>query len=229
MTDHSGSATTGEQRPRSPHSLEPTMNTNPTTKRKRNWTHLTVLAIVRGYMIGALSISFTHIITTAGMLGLHGWQAGTTPFAIDGYAVLGLIARSHRFAPATQRMGLRLQISAGILSLACNIYAGHTIGERIYGALIVGAFIVAEIVAGRLFPAAAPAPVPTAEELQAAQRSASASKAAATRKANKEAAAAKKAAAAERRRLAKLARDAELAAMADGEVPANAPVSPAVI
>lgn len=144
----------------------------------RNWTYLIVATIVRLYMIGALAISFDHIITAAGMLGLHGWQAYTVPFAIDGFAVLGMIGRSARFAESTQRTGLKLQAAAGTLSLAANIYAGHTRGEQIYGALIVTAFIVAEWYAGKLRPA------PAAKTAVDPRRSEAARKAAATRKAN---------------------------------------------
>jgi hypothetical protein len=143
-----------------------------------NWTYLTVASIVRVYMLGALAISFGHIVTASHMLGLTGWQAWTVPFAIDGFALLGMIGRSARFSADTQRTGFRLQIAAGAVSLVANVYAGHTPGERLYGALIVAAFIVAEWYAAKLRPA--PVVIPT----QAQRRSASAKKAAATRKAN---------------------------------------------
>lgn len=186
---------------------------------RRNWTYIAVCVIVRAYMLGALAISFRHIITAADLLALHGWQAWTVPFAVDGFAVLGMIGRSARFAPATQRTGLRLQAGAGLVSLAANIYAGHTLGERLYGALIVSAFIVAEWYAGKL----APAVVQTAST----RRSEAAKRAAVTKKANAAAEAERKAAAAERRRQARLTREAER--MAAGYVPANAPVSPATV
>lgn len=143
----------------------------------KNATYLTVSAIVRIYMLGALAVSFGHIITASHMLGLGGWQAYTVPFAIDGFAILGMIGRSSHFAASTQRTGFRLQIAAGALSLVANVYAGHTIGERLYGALIVAAFIVAEWYAAKLRPA--PPVVPTAAE----RRSAAAKRGAATRKA----------------------------------------------
>ena len=143
-----------------------------------NRTYLLVAAIVRLYMIGALAVSFTHIVTASHLLGLEGWQAWTVPFAIDGFALLGMIGRSARFSADTQRTGFRLQITAGAVSLIANVYAGHTVGERLYGALIVAAFIVAEWYAAKLRPA--PVVVPT----EAERRSAAAKKAAATRKAN---------------------------------------------
>jgi hypothetical protein len=152
----------------------------------RNWTYTLVTAIVRLYMLGALAISFSHIITAASLLQLHGWQAYTTPFFIDGFAVLGMIGRSHRFETSTRRSGFRLQMAAGALSFACNIFAGHTIGERLYGALVVVGFVAAEWYGAKLAPAA-PAQ-PTDVEVLAAKRSAAAAKGAATRKANREAA-----------------------------------------
>jgi len=187
--------------------------------RRSNLTYLAVAGIVRVYMLGALAISFHHIIiTAAGLLGLTGWQAWTVPFAIDGFAVLGMIGRSHRFAASTQRTGLRLQAAAGALSLACNVYAGHTLGERLYGALIVTAFVVAEWYAGKLRPA----PVPPAEPTVSDRRSQAARKAAVTRKANVEAKASAAADRAERRRLARQVRDLENTYAGDA-----APVSPA--
>lgn len=176
----------------------------------RNRTYLIVLLIVRAYMLGALAVSFGHIITAAHLLQLNGWQAWTTPFAIDGLAVLGLIGRSARFAEATRRTGFRLQLGAGVVSLGCNVFAGHTIGERIYGALIVTLFVVAEWYGSKLAPAA---PSASAEDLAAAElaakRSASAVKAAATRKRNADAAA--KAERAETRRIRAAARALEAA------------------
>jgi signal transduction histidine kinase len=183
-----------------------------------NGLYLTVATIVRCYMLGALAISFGHIITAAGLLGLTGWQAWTVPFAIDGFAVLGMIGRSCRFAASTQRTGLRLQACAGLLSLACNVYAGQTVGERLYGALIVSAFVVAEWYAGKLCPAPAPMPEPTVSD----KRSAAARKAAATRKANTEAKAAAEADRRERRRLARQVAQLEKSYAGD-----PAPVSPA--
>lgn len=202
-----------------------------TTKPQRNWTYLIAITIVRAFMAGAAAISFSHIITTANMLGLHGWQAWTTPFAIDGFAALGMLGRSRRFAEQTRRVGLRFAIAAGLISLAANIYAGHTVGERIYGVIVVLAFVSAEQYADRMAPApAAPVVVePSAEELATAKRSEAAKKAAATRAANKatKTTAAKKAAATRAAKKAALA--AELAELVDGYTPADAPVSPAPI
>jgi hypothetical protein len=203
---------------------------------RKNLKYLIVATIVRIYMLGALAISFNHIITAASMVHLTGWQAWTAPFVIDGFAVLGMIGRSRSFATTTQRTGLLFQAGAGVLSLTCNIYAGHTLGERIYGAAIVSAFVAAEYYAGKLFPAT-PAETETPEQVAAAKRSAAAKQAAITRAANKAAQASKSGKAAaqrEHRRLAAATKRAEAAAtkelekMAAGEIPANAPTSPAL-
>lgn len=154
------------------------------TKAPRNWTYLTVLSITRLYLAGALAISFMHIVTTAHLLDLTGWQAMTTPFAIDGMAVLGLIGRSHRWEPSTRRAGLVLQAGAGAVSLFCNVYAGHTIGQRIYGALIVVLFVVAEWYANKLRPAPAAGTV----DAKHAARSEAAKRGAETKRRNREAA-----------------------------------------
>jgi hypothetical protein len=156
-----------------------------------------IKAIVKLYFIGALAVSFNHIVTAAHKLQLLGWQSFTTPFAIDGIAVIGMVMRSERWSDETNRTGFRVQMGAGALSLVCNVFAGNTLGERIYGVLIVALFIFSEWLSDRLVTRAAAtkaaeiaelealAAQPTAEEIAAQQRSERARKAAATRKANK--------------------------------------------
>jgi len=187
-----------------------------TTTRTTNWTYVLVATIVRAFMLGAAAISFGHIVATSHALGL-GWEAWTVPAFVDGLAVLGLVGRSARFAGSTQRAGLRLMAGAGLLSLACNVYAGHNLGQRLYGVLVVAGFIAAEWYAVKLRPA----PVPTVEvkpgrrcepdctcrKHAKAKILTPAQKAAITR--------------AQRRA------DRELTAMTAGFVPADAPVSPA--
>lgn len=192
----------------------------------RNWTYLLVALIVRAFMLGAAAISFTHIVATSHSLGL-GWEAWTVPGFVDGLAVLGLIGRSKRFAAETQRAGLVLMAGAGALSLACNVYAGHNLGQQLYGVLVVAGFIAAEWYSMKLRPA--PAVVAELADEAAAKRSAAAVKAAATRAARKAeqdaakaVAAEQRAAAAERRRLAR-----EVAGLEASFAAADAPVSPA--
>lgn len=119
---------------------------------KRNWTYILVAVIVRAFMLGAAAISFSHIVATSHALGL-GWEAWTVPGFVDGLAVLGLIGRGPKFAPSTQRAGLRLMAGAGLLSLACNVYAGHNLGQQLYGVLVVAGFIAAEWYSMKLRPA----------------------------------------------------------------------------
>lgn len=192
---------------------------------KRNWTYLTALVIVYGFLLGTAAGSFHHIVIVGDRLGL-GWEAWTVPFLVDGIALMGKMGRGRRFAESTQRAGLRLMAFGGTLSLACNIYAGENLGQRCFGGLLVAGFLIVEWYAGRLSPAAPAVPA------KSAARSAAAVKAAATRAARKADAAAAKAAAAEQRAAAaerrRLNRQvAELEAMAAGYVPADAPVSPA--
>jgi signal transduction histidine kinase len=149
------------------------------------------------------------------------------PGFIDGLAMLGLLGRSARFAPSTQRAGLALMTGMGSLSLACNVYAGHNLGQRLYGVLVVTVFVVAEWYAMKLRPA--PAPVVTVSERrsEAAKRGAlkaqqtKAQKAAEALKAQAECDA-KSAAARERRRLAR-----QVAELEHSFTAADAPVSPA--
>lgn len=149
-------------------------------------TYWTVKVIITAFMFGAAAVSFMHIVHTAAALGL-GVERWTVPFIVDGLAVLGLIGRSKRFAASTQAAGLKLTIGAGILSLAANVAAGENLGQRIYGALIVAAFITAEWYGAKL----SPAPVVVEEridEAKRARRAEGARKAAVTRAANKAAA-----------------------------------------
>jgi hypothetical protein len=172
------------------------VNTTPKTA-----TYYFVRLTVIAFMALTAVISFMHIVHTSAMLGLT-WERWTVPFLIDGFAGLGLIGRSARFAPTTRRAGTAITITAGLLSLACNVAAGSTVGGRIYGVLIVAVFVTAEWYGTKLVPATVVVE-PTADEIAAqelsAKRSAAAVKAAATRKKN--AAAAAKADRAESRRI----------------------------
>jgi hypothetical protein len=117
-----------------------------------NPTHIIVALIVHAVMALALYLSFGHIIEACASLGLFGFQAYTAPLFIDGFMILGRIGRSRKFAPDTRKVGMRIQIGATLISFAANIYSGHTIGERIYGGLVIVGFILAEIYAEKLRP-----------------------------------------------------------------------------
>lgn len=109
-----------------------------------------IRSVVRFYLIGTLVISFTHIIHAAAMLGLVGWQAYTVPLFIDGFAVLALAGQSkavlaHAEDPeGAKRFAFRLQLVAGGLSLIANVFAGATLGEKVFGGIVVAGFLVAE-------------------------------------------------------------------------------------
>lgn len=139
-----------------------------------------VKLIVRLYFIGALIASATHIIGSAGKLGLHGVEAWTTPALIDGIAIIGLVMRSEQFSARTRKIGFRVQMIAGLLSLAANIYAGDTLGERIYGVMIVALFIFSEWLSDQIESAE----IDRAREA-AAKKATAQAKAKATREANK--------------------------------------------
>lgn len=150
----------------------------PTTE-PRNWTYVAVRSIIWFLMLTAIGASYTHIVHLFNGWGLYGWQAWVAPVFIDGFALLGMIGRSKSFAPETQSMGLRIQISATAISVIANVWAGETIGQRVFGFMVVVGYVLAEIYGATMKPAA------TRAEIQAATRSQAAVKAAATRAANK--------------------------------------------
>ena len=184
--------------------------------RTHNWTYITVKTIVTLFMAGAASISFMHIIDVSHTLGL-GWEAWTVPFLVDGFAVLGLIGRSHRFAESTRRAGLKITAAMGLLSLTCNVMAGDNLGQRLYGVLVVGVFVFAEWYSGRLIAAPAP-PARTARRCEPGCTCRRHAKATALTPAQKGAIT-----------KARKRAERELAEMRDGYVPADAPVSPALV
>lgn len=139
-----------------------------------------VRAIAKLYFIAALAASFSHIITTADKIGLSGWEMWSTPFMIDGLAVIGLVMRGEAFSKATRRIGFRVQLTAGAVSLLANVYAASNVGGMIYGVAVVALFVGAEWLSDKIESAE----VDKAREA-AAKRTAAAQKAAQTRKANK--------------------------------------------
>jgi len=143
-----------------------------------------VSLVTRIYFLAAMTASFTHIITAAHKIGLTGWEAWSTPFMIDGLAVIGLVMRSEGFSKATRRTGFRTQITAGMISLVANVYAAHNLGGIVYGVGVVALFLAAEWLSGRIEGAEVDeAAAQEAAALAAKEkRSAAAQKAAATRK-----------------------------------------------
>lgn len=109
-----------------------------------------VQAIVKLYFVGALAGSFVHIISAAEKLGLSGWESWSTPFMIDGLALIGMVLRSEDFSQATRKLGFRVQMVMGAFSLIANVYAAKNIGGVIYGVMIVALYIAAEWITDRV-------------------------------------------------------------------------------
>jgi hypothetical protein len=174
---------------------------------------LLISVVVWLLLLLAAAVSATHIVETARKLGLHDWQAYTTPALIDLVAIVGKLSMAPMFSQAFRRSGFRLLMVGATLSLGCNIYAGENIGERAFGVLVVGAFMLLEHHATKAGRSAVVEPVEVVDEALKAKRSQAARKAAETRKRNQ----------------AKAARKPRAPRAADALVGlAEAPVSPAV-
>lgn len=113
-----------------------------------------VKAIVRSYFVAALIGSFTHVVHAAHKVGLHGWEMWSTPFMIDGIAIIGLIMRGDQFSDDTRRWGLITQYGAGTMSLIANVYAAENAGGMIYGVGIVALFLFSEFLSTKITSAA---------------------------------------------------------------------------
>jgi hypothetical protein len=109
-------------------------------------------------MVYALFVSADHITYVAHLMNLHGYQARTLFVFIDLPALIGKLLRLRYFSASTRRMGLKLMIFSGTLSLVCNVgsgwFEGGT-GPASYGVFIVTMFLVLENVVTRIKPAAA--------------------------------------------------------------------------
>lgn len=147
---------------------------------------LTVIRmVVWAFLAATAVISSTHIVDSGLRLGL-GWESWTLPMFIDGIALVGKLSMLPRFSPAFRKSGFRLLMVGGVLSLAANIYAGHNLGQRVFGVIVVVGFMLLESHAAKADRTAiAEAPAPTVDDALAAKRSAAARKGAATRAANK--------------------------------------------
>lgn len=157
------------------------MSSKPTRDRALS----TINVVVWGFMVAAAALSSTHIVESGQHLGLD-WESWTLPMFVDGIAVVGKVSMLPRFSPAFRKSGFRLLMLGGSLSLAANVYAGHNLGQRLFGVLVVAGFMALEshaTKASRSVAIAAPDEPEVNDELKA-KRSASAKKAAATRKRN---------------------------------------------
>ncbi len=100
--------------------------------------------IVKAYFVAALGGSFTHIITAAERLGLHGWEATIVPFLIDGMFLIAMVLRGETYSARTRMIGLRVQIIMGFLSLSANITATRSAGGVLLAVLLVGGMVFSE-------------------------------------------------------------------------------------
>ena len=161
--------------------------------RKINWTYVTARLIVLGFLGLAAWFSYTHQHDLAAFLGCTDNESVAWPLIVDGLAAFGWLMRRPSLADSTRRLGMKVMLGGATLSLLGNVFAGHTWGSRIFGAIVVGAAVTFEQLSDRLRPAEADGKAAEAEVLRlqaaaaaqaAAKRSASALQGAATRKAN---------------------------------------------
>lgn len=112
--------------------------------------------ISKGYLIGALAISFSHFIHAFNKLGLQGFGAVSMPIAVDGLAIFGVLLQHKSFAQETRTIGRWLQLVCGSLSLAVNVYSGWgSAGAVIQGATWVIIYMMMELIVAKIKPASA--------------------------------------------------------------------------
>lgn len=145
--------------------------------------------VVWTLLLLAAGVSATHIVESAHKLGLHDWQAYTAPALIDLVAIVGKLSMALCFTPAFRKSGFRLLMVGGTLSLAANVFAGSNLGERAFGVLVVGAFMLLEHHATKGGKAAVVATPTEVEDAALERRRAAARKGAETRRQNRAAAA----------------------------------------
>ena len=125
---------------------------NNTTKNvEDNKRYKLAKVIAKGYLIGALSISFSHFIHAFNKLGLYGFGAMSMPIAVDGLAIFGVLLQHKSFAKETRTIGRWLQLVCGSLSLAVNIFSGWgTPGAMIQGATWVIIYMMLELIVSKI-------------------------------------------------------------------------------
>lgn len=123
---------------------------NTTTKTPRNWPYIITCVFVWTLLLGTLYMSSMDTVITAHKLGLHGIKAISAPGLVDAFAIVGKLGRLDRYTEDTRKTAFKLMLVGGSLSTFCNVYAGDTTGERGYGVVLVGAFLLLEHFAGRL-------------------------------------------------------------------------------
>lgn len=160
--------------------------------------------ITKAYFFGAMGVSAIHTVHSFEKLGLHTGEQWLAPLAIDGFAMFGLVLQNRKYDDSTNRTGVKFQVIAGIAQLASNIFAASSLGGMVFGIMVVGIYLVAELIGIKIRTRA------QAEAERAAQAEADAKAAAEAEEAAKREA--KNAAARARRQAAKTAKhSAELA------------------
>lgn len=145
---------------------------------------LIVKVIAKLYFIGALIGSFAHLIHAAQKGGLTGAEAYSVPFMIDGLALTALVMRGEEFSTRTRRIGFRVFLLTGSMSLAGNVFAASNLGGAIYGVAIVALFIGMEWLSDNIESAQAEQAKTAVDEAEA-KKAAAIAKGQATRRANK--------------------------------------------
>ena len=153
-----------------------------------------VIVVTTLIMVYALWVSRDHITHVAFLIGLSGYQAKTLFILIDLPALIGKVLNTKYFAASTRKMGRKMTVGSGSLSLACNVVSGifsGGLGPAAYGAFIVMMFVWLEGVVTRIKPAAAVTKAKNANSVKTkpakpalTARQIGGQKAAATRKAN---------------------------------------------
>lgn len=122
-----------------------------------NRVKLAVIVATAAIMVYALWVSKDHITDIALLIGLTGYQAKTLFILIDLPALIGKVIQLKYFARSTQRMGRKLMVASGTLSLVCNVLSGFHSGgwgAAGYGAFVVVMFLVLEGVVTKIKPSA---------------------------------------------------------------------------
>lgn len=157
------------------------MATKTATTEHRNLTYPIVKGIAYGMFGAGLALSVTHIYDLFhSTLGASTLTAAAVPVFIDGLQLIGRLSRSHQFAESTRRTGLWVQGFGALVSLIANVVAGHSLGDKIGGAIFVVGYIFMEWFADRLRPVAI-----DAQAAAAAKQATAIAKGKATRAANK--------------------------------------------
>lgn len=146
---------------------------------------LAVTVVVALIMLLALYVSRDHITDVAYRIGLTGYQAETLFVLVDVVALIGKVLQLKYFAASTRKIGRRLMIAAGVISLTCNVASGWLsggYGPAGYGVFVVLLFLALENVLTKIKPAAAVTARKNAAAGKTAPRKRAARKAVAARK-----------------------------------------------